>query len=148
MHQRGFSIVELMIVVGIVGVIAAFALPLYNNYMTRSKISEPLTLMTGLRQPMAEFYLTWGRWPAINSVGGKTLGRYTTLVESGGPENFTYNGSSAEGYYLQATLKPKEPDIGGKQIRLAYIIEERAWVCTLEGVADPVPDEYLPGSCR
>jgi type IV pilus assembly protein PilA len=147
MSQRGFSIVEMMIVVGIIGAIAAFAFPLYNNYITRSKVSEPLTLLTGLKNSMAEYYLTWERWPEVEEVGGKITGRYTSIVASGGPEQFDYNGSNAEGFYVEATMKP-DANIGGKQIRLAYILESHSWICTLQGVDDPIPDEYLPTSCR
>ncbi|WP_353572395.1 pilin [Candidatus Albibeggiatoa sp. nov. BB20] len=148
MQQRGFSIVELMIVVGIIGVIATFGLPLYSDYMTRSKVSEPLTLLSGLRQPMAEYHLTWNTWPTIASIGGKTTGLYTSVIESGGPINFDYKGSSQESFYVEATMKPENANIGGKQIRLVYVLESRDWVCTLEGTSDPIPEQYLPASCR
>lgn len=147
MSQRGSSIVEMMMVVGIIGVIATFAFPLYNSYMTRSKVSEPLTLLTGLKNSMVEYYLTWGRWPTVEEVGGKTTGRYTSIIVSGGPEQFDYNGRNAEGFYVEATMK-RDANIGGKQIRLAYILENRSWFCTLKGVNDPIPIEYLPASCR
>lgn len=147
MLPRGFTFVEMMIAIGVISILTVMMLPLYTGYMTRSKVAEPLTLLSGLRQPMEEYYLTWNTWPQVTEIGGKTTGRYTNLIESGGASNFNYKGSSKEGFYLQATMKPEDPNIGGKQIRMAYIIDTRAWVCTLEGVADPIPEKYLPSSC-
>jgi len=147
MHVRGFSFVEMMIAVGVIGILAVVMMPLYTGYMTRSKVSEPLTLLAGLRQPMAEYHLTWGVWPAISSIGGKTSGRYTSIIEIGGPANFSYKNENKEGYYLQATMKA-DPNVGGKQIRMAYIVEYKDWICTLEGAPDPIPEKYLPSSCR
>ena len=68
--QQGFTLIELMIVVAIIGILAAVALPAYQDYTKRSRISEGLSLAAGAKTAMAEYYASNNVWPADNTAAG------------------------------------------------------------------------------
>ncbi|WP_299734684.1 pilin [uncultured Endozoicomonas sp.] len=65
--QQGFTLIELMIVVAIIGILAAVAIPQYQNYIARSQVSEAVSLLGGLKSPVLEHYSVTGTFPTINS---------------------------------------------------------------------------------
>jgi len=141
-NYRGFTIVELMIVVAIIGVLAAISVPLYNDYLARSKVSEAITLGAGVRIPLQEYLGTWGRWPAIATIGGKTQGNYVSNIASGKIDD--------NAYFVEALMKgdASQKGVYGKQLRLVYKLDTREWTCTTLGTTSPMPQEYLPSSCK
>ena len=83
--QRGFTIIELMIVVAIIGILAAIAIPSYQNYLTRAKVTEGVTLAQPVKLAVTEFYQDRGVLPADNaalSLGAPSElgGEYTESV--------------------------------------------------------------------
>ena len=68
--QQGFTLIELMIVVAIIGILAAVALPAYQDYTKRSRVSEGLSLAAGAKTAMAEYYASNNAWPADNEAAG------------------------------------------------------------------------------
>src|ERR1700740_3303705 len=79
--SRGFTLIELTIVVAIIGILAAIAIPAYQDYIARAQVSEAVELLAGAKTPSAEFYADKGRWPAAaSSVMGDISGRYTSIV--------------------------------------------------------------------
>ncbi|HEZ3441213.1 TPA: pilin [Neisseria meningitidis] len=68
--QKGFTLIELMIVIAIVGILAAVALPAYQDYTARAQVSEAILLAEGQKSAVTEYYLNHGEWPSDNSAAG------------------------------------------------------------------------------
>ncbi|MCG3358570.1 pilin [Neisseria meningitidis] len=68
--QKGFTLIELMIVIAIVGILAAVALPAYQDYTARAQVSEAILLAEGQKSAVTEYYLNHGEWPGDNSSAG------------------------------------------------------------------------------
>lgn len=68
--QQGFTIVELMITVTLMGMLAALAIPFYQNYTTRAKVAEGLSLAHGAKQAIADYYGATGSFPSDNTQAG------------------------------------------------------------------------------
>ncbi|EMS5724890.1 pilin, partial [Neisseria gonorrhoeae] len=83
--QKGFTLIELMIVIAIVGILAAVALPAYQDYTARAQVSEAILLAEGQKSAVTEYYLNNGKWPADNGDAGvaspdKIKGKYVQSV--------------------------------------------------------------------
>ncbi|EPI6285003.1 pilin, partial [Neisseria gonorrhoeae] len=68
--QKGFTLIELMIVIAIVGILAAVALPAYQDYTARAQVSEAILLAEGQKSAVTEYYLNHGTWPENNDSAG------------------------------------------------------------------------------
>ncbi|EMT8896252.1 pilin [Neisseria gonorrhoeae] len=68
--QKGFTLIELMIVIAIVGILAAVALPAYQDYTARAQVSEAILLAEGQKSAVTEYYLNHGKWPKDNASAG------------------------------------------------------------------------------
>ncbi|ENV5548988.1 pilin, partial [Neisseria gonorrhoeae] len=84
--QKGFTLIELMIVIAIVGILAAVALPAYQDYTARAQVSEAILLAEGQKSAVTEYYLNHGKWPANNGDAGvasssSIKGKYVKEVE-------------------------------------------------------------------
>ncbi|HFA0841894.1 TPA: pilin, partial [Neisseria gonorrhoeae] len=84
--QKGFTLIELMIVIAIVGILAAVALPAYQDYTARAQVSEAILLAEGQKSAVTEYYLNNGEWPENNTSAGvanptEIKGKYVKEVE-------------------------------------------------------------------
>ncbi|EMT3511177.1 pilin [Neisseria gonorrhoeae] len=84
--QKGFTLIELMIVIAIVGILAAVALPAYQDYTARAQVSEAILLAEGQKSAVTEYYLNHGKWPEDNTSAGvasasEIKGKYVQKVE-------------------------------------------------------------------
>ncbi|EMT4261103.1 pilin, partial [Neisseria gonorrhoeae] len=83
--QKGFTLIELMIVIAIVGILAAVALPAYQDYTARAQVSEAILLAEGQKSAVAGYYLNHGKWPKDNgnagvASSGEIKGKYVESV--------------------------------------------------------------------
>src|ERR1700683_1950180 len=105
--QKGFTLIELMIVVAIIGILAAIAIPAYQNYTIRAQVTEGLNLADGWKTGIAEYYANYGTWPAQAQLTGTTvsIGKYESAVTviANGAIQITY-GQQANAKITNLTL--------------------------------------------
>src|SRR5512147_2942115 len=138
--QKGFTLIELMIVVAIIGILAAVAIPAYQDYIARAQVSEAVSLTAGGKTPLAEYFNDKGVWPAAASdVIGNLSGKYVSTITLAGATGTTgtisvearIKDSGVNSAITTGTLILTSPD--GKQ-----------WSCT-SGNLGP---KFRPASCR
>lgn len=143
--QKGFTLIELMIVVAIIAILAAIAIPAYQDYLIRSQVSEGAVLSDGAKTAIAEFYSNKGSFPPVNASAGlataaSIAGKYVLDVDVAG----------APGGIIKATFNNTVANkaIQGKVISFSAITHTGsiAWTCT--NAATTVDPKYLPSSCR
>src|SRR5579862_8843409 len=101
--QQGFTLIELMIVVAIIAILAAIALPAYQDYIIRSQVSEGTSLAEGSKTAVAEFYSNTGRFPGSNASAGvassgSITGSYVkqVLISAAGQIQVTFSSASPQ----------------------------------------------------
>jgi len=149
--QQGFTLIELMIVVAIIGILAAVALPAYQDYTIRAKMSEVILALSACRTSITEVYQTGGTAPGANSWGCENVTSKYVAALSTDPNGVVI-----------ATVQSISASVDGSCVTLIPMINATAtavataggnmgeglygWICG--GTGTNVAPNYLPGSCR
>jgi len=146
--QQGFTLIELMIVVAIIGILAAVAIPAYQDYITRSQVAEGPTLMAGFKASVGEFAGTTGRFPttigAAQSVEGSTTGKYGTIATApASGAGLAMNGTNV--FRIQYTLNTGSAN--GQSVCLSTT-NASVWTCSTASCGTAVTAKYLPSACK
>ena len=159
MRIRGFTLIELMIVVAIIGILAAVAIPAYQVYIGRAQGIEALTIVEEYKPRIVDYYRTHGRFPKNNEEGGLPPAEFVVgkevdrvdLVDGALQVTFRKTGINQELAGKTVSIRP--------QLVAGYPSGPISWACgnysdpekRLQPVGEnrtTVPNTHLPGACR
>ncbi|MFV0477657.1 MAG: prepilin-type N-terminal cleavage/methylation domain-containing protein [Parahaliea sp.] len=150
--QKGFTLIELMIVIAIVGILAAIALPAYQDYTLRAKMAEPLAKLSEVKNTVAEYYVSRAGLPASLAAAGIRAGAATVATEN--YDLLTYSGSTTAGpivaIRIRNTILPGSTDLWFRLSGTTQADGSIQWRCKpgdLTGT-NPMDNNHLPSNCR
>jgi type IV pilus assembly protein PilA len=150
-NQQGFTLIELMIVVAIIGILAAVAIPAYKDYTTRAKMSEVLVMMEPAKLAVAETVSSLGTLGAFITEGGNNAAAgYTFPGDTDKVSDVTIAPVGTTGVTVTATSII--PSASGTLVLTATEMAggsgQLTWVCSSTGSATPIDPKFLPANCR
>ena len=145
--QKGFTLIELMIVVAIIGILAAIALPAYQDYTIRAKVSEVIGLATAAKTSFYETYAATGSMPstAAQSVTD-AKGSIAQAKVVANAAAVAYNYTDAETVELEATLSNVGGDAEGDTLGITFTASTNG--LAVDCSTGNLDDKYLPSNCQ
>ena len=145
--QKGFTLIELMIVVAIIAILAAIAIPAYQNYVIRAQVSEGMSLADGAKTAITEYYTNYGSFPTSNASAGlatntSITGNYVSKVDVG-----TKAGVIDVTFSDTAPQKANQA-INNDVLALSAITSAGSFTWSCNSTNTTIPKQYLPSSCR
>ncbi len=141
--QKGFTLIELMIVVAIIGILAAVAIPAYQDYTIRAKVTEGLSLASAAKTGVSEAFGSEGAWPVDNTEAGLPA---ATSIAGSHVQSVQVSAAGATGT-ITITFKG-DPNISGDMMTLNATSPGGQVVWDCGTTTDTIEPKYLPSSCR
>lgn len=155
--QKGFTLIELMIVVAIIGILASVAIPSYQTYTTRAQIVESLVIVDELKSSVKEFYKMKGAFPESNAAAGLPEGKYLL-------GNYVENITLSNGAFHLTLGNKVNINLAGKVLSIRPLVVEgspqspMSWLCGNGSIPNGmlakgdnktnIDGAFLPGACR
>lgn len=144
-RSRGFTLIELMIVVAIIAILSAVAIPQYRDYIKRTKISEALVLADAAKLAVSEVLQARGSYPTSNVDAGYNTGRSTYVqkitIDAGGKGIVTITMRNIDANQVDGRTITLTPSAGTSS-------QVFQWTCGVPAGATGVPKQFVPANCR
>ncbi|MDR3444764.1 MULTISPECIES: pilin [unclassified Dyella] len=152
--QKGFTLIELMIVVAIIAILAAIAIPQYQSYITKSQFSESQTIADGLKTPIVEYFNQTGSCPAVGGANGTNGSLASNILSYSGKyvKSATVAPNAAKTGCEISVLFKASPSVSTPLNGATVIIAGTdnggsfSWLCD-QGNASKIPTKYEPTAC-